>query len=101
MKFEFPALLPFDGAALPDEEQAPEDLLLIAPTLAEQLLAEGWQPGPPAQLLAASMQADLEAAAEYPCPGCDENEMQAQAMHQGERYRIALRCRACLAEAEL
>jgi hypothetical protein len=81
---------------LPDSE-----LLEVVPGLAETLRAEGWSPGPPAQLRAEALAADLEAAAEMSCEHCGRAGLGLAAFHLGRRYCAVLTCGRCGTEAEL
>jgi hypothetical protein len=77
------------------------ELVEVTPGLAEQLLAEGWAEGPPPQLRAESLAADLETAAEMTCEHCGHASMALAAFHLGRRYRAVLTCKRCGTEAEL
>jgi hypothetical protein len=77
------------------------ELVEVVPGLAETLLAEGWAPGPPPDLRAESLAADLEAAAEMACEHCGTAGLAFAAFPKGRKYRVVATCPECGTEVEL
>jgi hypothetical protein len=91
-----------DFAPTPAANHPAADTLLIAPSLSEQLAADGWKPGCPARVTPASRRIDAAACRRLPCPHCGCRGLAYRPFYKGGRYRVvAGPCPGCGSEVEL
>lgn len=64
-------------------------------TLTEALLADGYRPGPPRQLHAEHLQADIAIYSTLECEQCGHDRHAVQPFHRGRAYVLVCSCRAC------
>jgi hypothetical protein len=70
------------------------------PSLAEQLQALGWQPGPPTRFPLEALAVDAKCCAEMICGGCGCLGLEHLAFHKDQVYRVVAACPKCEFEEE-
>jgi hypothetical protein len=80
----------------------PDDpnLVEIVPSLADKLLAAGWQAGLSMHVSRCSARIDEAVCREMPCPGRKRSGFSAAAFHLGRRFKIILTGEHCGAETD-
>jgi hypothetical protein len=78
-----------------------EGLLEVVPSLAEQLLAEGWSPGAPSHVTAEALSIDRQTSRVLACEHCGKASLDFNPYHRGRRCRVIGTCPACSSDVEL